>query len=183
MKSGGKFLETLLRALPFWARLFTQPQHQTAFRAMVSSHLALAAASACRHAPPCCTPVWVWVSTETPVRVSHFSWALAMHAALIAGACLASPFCRAPAPQVKDVQMGTRTLQALCSEGKYHKGNDLFHGGHLCRGMVAPQGVGTAALLSACRLPGTKRVCSTVRTGPGIASDSRPALACCRLQP
>lgn len=26
------------------------------------------------------------------------------------------------APQVKDVQMGTRTLQALCSEGKYHKG-------------------------------------------------------------
>ncbi|KAL4445301.1 hypothetical protein ABPG77_011126 [Micractinium sp. CCAP 211/92] len=56
MKSGGKFLETLLRVLPFWARLFTQPQHQTAFRAMV-----------------------------------------------------------------KDVQMGTRTLQALCSEGKYHK--------------------------------------------------------------
>ncbi|KAL4428110.1 hypothetical protein ABPG75_002199 [Micractinium tetrahymenae] len=56
IKSGGKFLESFLRALPFWARLFKQAQHQAAFQAMV-----------------------------------------------------------------RDVQKGTRTLQALCGEGKYHK--------------------------------------------------------------
>lgn len=55
-------------------------------------------------AAPCMVPAW---------------WAVTLPPALGP----ATPLPRAP--QVRDVQKGTRTLQALCSEGKYHKGGPV----------------------------------------------------------